>query len=287
MIFLLHCDELKACPLSQMPFHLAGTGPSPRSLKLSLSGHIPASIMPTIISSPLVEYCDQRIQTKKRKSGRDPEIHCKLGGRRHLFDMKTKAVVLFLLVAVAVSVCGAQNCGSQASGRTCSGGECCSKWGWCGTTDEHCLPERGCQSNCRGGGGEKAYNVRSTYHEYYPERHNWDLYAVSAYCSTWDGGRPLWWRQKYGWTAFCGPVGARGQGSCGKCLLVTNRETRSQATVRIFDQCSNGGLDLDVNVFKQLDTNGQGVARGHLMVDYEFVNCGDGLVAEDGASQFL
>ncbi|GLJ07180.1 hypothetical protein SUGI_0060540 [Cryptomeria japonica] len=207
--------------------------------------------------------------------------------------METKALAFLLAATLAAPLlCAAQNCGSQVGGAVCSDGECCSKWGWCGTTDDHCLPDRGCQSNCHGGGGggggggEQAFNVRSTYHEYYPERNNWNLYAVSAYCSTWDGEKPLWWRQKYGWTAFCGPVGPSGQASCGKCLRVTNRETGSQATVRIVDQCSNGGLDLDINVFMQLDTNGQGNARGHLMVDYQFVDCGDG-ENSNGADQFM
>ncbi|PHT81653.1 hypothetical protein T459_14668 [Capsicum annuum] len=27
--------------------------------------------------------------------------------------------------------------------------------------------------------------------------------------------------RKYGWTAFCGPVGPRGQASCGKCLRIS------------------------------------------------------------------
>jgi hypothetical protein len=57
---------------------------------------------------------------------------------------------------------------------------------------------------------------------------------------------------------------------------VTNEWTGAQTTVRIVDQCSNGGLDLDVGVFQKLDTNGQGYAKGHLMVNYQFVNCGDG-----------
>ncbi|KAK6911379.1 Barwin domain [Dillenia turbinata] len=96
-------------------------------------------------------------------------------------------------------------------------------------------------------------------------KHNWDLNAVSAYCSTWDANKPLSWRSKYGWTAFCGPVGPHGQAACGKCLRVTNTGTGSQAIVRIVDQCSNGGLDLDINVFKQLDTNGNGYAQGHLI----------------------
>jgi hypothetical protein len=70
--------------------------------------------------------------------------------------------------------------------------------------------------------GQSASNVRATYHYYYPTSINWDLYTgASAYCSTWDGGRPFSWRSKYGWTAFCGPAGTRGQASCGKCLLVS------------------------------------------------------------------
>ncbi|KAL0675671.1 hypothetical protein Bca4012_003652 [Brassica carinata] len=106
---------------------------------------------------------------------------------------------------------------------------------------------------------QTASNVRTTYHYYYPEQNGWDLYKVSAYCSTWKGNQPLEWRRKYDWTAFCGPV--------------TNTATGAQATVRIVDQCSNGGLDLDDGVFKQLDTNGQGYARGNMIVNYAFVNC--------------
>ena len=44
---------------------------------------------------------------------------------------------------------------------------------------------------------------------------------------------------------------------------------------RVVDQCDNGGLDLDVTVFRQIDTDGGGVANGHLLVDYEFVGCQD------------
>nr|CAA41437.1 pathogenesis-related protein 4A [Nicotiana tabacum] len=122
---------------------------------------------------------------------------------------------------------------------------------------------------------QSATNVRSTYHLYNPQNINWDLRAASAFCATWDADKPLAWRQKYGWTAFCGPAGPRGQVSCGRCLRVTNTGTGTQTTVRIVDQCSNGGLDLDVNVFNQLDTNGVGYQQGHLTVNYEFVNCND------------
>ncbi|KAB1202831.1 Wound-induced protein WIN2 [Morella rubra] len=178
----------------------------------------------------------------------------------------------------------AQQCGSQAGGKTCANNLCCSQNGYCGTTTDYCSPSKNCQSNCNSGGGgsgggssggESASNVRATYHFYNPEQNGWDLNAVSAYCSTWDANKPLAWRSKYGWTAFCGPVGPRGQAACGKCLMVTNIGTGVEATVRIVDQCSNGGLDLDAGVFRKLDTDGRGNAQGHLMVNYQFVNCGD------------
>ncbi|KAJ0974055.1 hypothetical protein J5N97_016020 [Dioscorea zingiberensis] len=124
--------------------------------------------------------------------------------------------------------------------------------------------------------GQQASNVRATYHYYNPAQNNWDLGAVSAYCATWDADKPLAWRQKYGWTAFCGPVGPTGQAACGKCLLVTNTRTQAQATVRIVDQCANGGLDLDYQtVFSKIDTDGNGYAQGHLIVNYQFVDCRD------------
>ncbi|CAN7051881.1 unnamed protein product [Brassica oleracea var. botrytis] len=63
--------------------------------------------------------------------------------------------------------------------------------------------------------GASALNIRATYHFYNPEQNNWDLMAVSAYCSTWDADKPYAWRCRYGWTAFCGPVGPQGHDSCG------------------------------------------------------------------------
>ncbi|GLT95165.1 hypothetical protein SLE2022_128620 [Rubroshorea leprosula] len=181
---------------------------------------------------------------------------------------------VFLLSLLGGAV--AQQCGSQVGGKTCPGNLCCSQYGYCGTTDDYCSPSKNCQSNCKGGdSGESASNVRATYHYYNPEQHGWDLNAVSAYCSTWDASKPYSWRSKYGWTAFCGPVGPHGQAACGKCLRVTSAWTGAQQTVRIVDQCSNGGLDLDIGVFQRLDTDGRGYAQGHLIVNYQFVDCGN------------
>ncbi|KAE8773529.1 putative vacuolar defense protein [Hordeum vulgare] len=137
---------------------------------------------------------------------------------------------------------------------------------------------------------QQASNVRATYHFYRPAQNNWDLGApaVSAYCSTWDAGKPLSWRSKYGWTAFCGPAGPRGQASCGRCIRVTNTGTGAQITARIVDQCANGGLDLDWDtVFVKIDTDGMGYQRGHLIVNYEFVNCGDNHVEFHGKNETL
>ncbi|KAK2637844.1 hypothetical protein Ddye_025639 [Dipteronia dyeriana] len=122
---------------------------------------------------------------------------------------------------------------------------------------------------------QSASNVRATYHLYHPEQIGWDLRTASAFCATWDADKPLAWRQKYGWTAFCHPAGPTGQAACGKCLRVTNTGTGAPATARIVDQCANGGLDLDEAVFKQLDTDGRGNAQGHLIVNYQFVDCQD------------
>lgn len=54
---------------------------------------------------------------------------------------------------------------------------------------------------------------------------------------------------------------------------MTNTRTNAQQTVRIVDQCSTGGLDLDTSVFQKLEGNGN--TLGNIIVNYEFVNCGD------------
>ncbi|KAK9083534.1 hypothetical protein Scep_030005 [Stephania cephalantha] len=124
-----------------------------------------------------------------------------------------------------------------------------------------------------GATAQRATNVRSTYHLYNPDQINWDYLRASVYCATWDANRPIEWRRQYGWTAFCGPAGPTGRDSCGRCLRVTNTRTNVAVTVRIVDQCSNGGLDLDITPFRQIDTDGNGIRQGHLIVNYEFVNC--------------
>ncbi|KAM0911387.1 hypothetical protein ACQ4PT_013536 [Festuca glaucescens] len=122
---------------------------------------------------------------------------------------------------------------------------------------------------------QQATGVMATYNLYHPEQINWDLRVAGVFCATWDADMSLAWRRRYGWTAFCGPAGAHGEPSCGRCLQVTNRATGARTLARVVDQCANGGLDLDLAVFQRIDTNGRGAANGHLVVDYEFVGCQD------------
>ncbi|XP_073011452.1 endochitinase-like [Typha latifolia] len=53
----------------------------------------------------------------------------------------------------------AEQCGSQAGGALCPNGQCCSQYGWCGTTTDYC--GTGCQSQCGGGGGGGSGGVAS------------------------------------------------------------------------------------------------------------------------------
>lgn len=59
-------------------------------------------------------------------------------------------LILSLFLSFLSGTSAAQ-CGRQAGGKVCPGGQCCSQFGWCGTTQAYC--GRGCQSQCGGGGG--------------------------------------------------------------------------------------------------------------------------------------
>ncbi|MED6153761.1 Wound-induced protein win2, partial [Stylosanthes scabra] len=140
--------------------------------------------------------------------------------------MARTGLCIALSLCLTATIAMAEQCGSQVGGAFCPNNLCCSKYGWCGSTYDYCLPDAGCQSNCWGGptptptppSGETA--ARATYNYYQPELHGWDLNAVSAYCSTWDASKSYAWRSKYGWTAFCGPNGPGFPAACGLCIRV-------------------------------------------------------------------
>jgi basic endochitinase B len=60
------------------------------------------------------------------------------------------AVLCILAACTAPFVAHAEQCGSQAGGALCPNCLCCSKFGWCGSTDAYC--GAGCQSQCTGCG---------------------------------------------------------------------------------------------------------------------------------------
>ncbi|XVF31113.1 hypothetical protein REPUB_Repub16aG0117700 [Reevesia pubescens] len=93
--------------------------------------------------------------------------------------------------------------------------------------------------------------------DYKVKQNNWDLNAAKVYCADVDSAKPLEWRSKYGWIAFCGKVGSIDKSACGKCL---KNWTPAYINETAFDQ---------------IDTDGSGVKEGYLMVDYEYVDCGD------------
>lgn len=70
-------------------------------------------------------------------------------------------------------------------------------------------------------------------------------------------------------------------------MQVRNTRTNAAVTVRIVDQCSNGGLDLDVAMFNRIDTDGFGYQQGHLIVDYQFVDCDNALVEQPDSKNIL
>ncbi|MBA0832970.1 hypothetical protein Goarm_017319, partial [Gossypium armourianum] len=80
---------------------------------------------------------------------------------------------------------------------------------------------------------DEGVTVWSTYHFYNPKQNGWDLMAMSADCSIWDANKQYPWRNKYGWTAFCGLVGPSFLAACGRCLRVRSTRTGAQEIVRI------------------------------------------------------
>ncbi|KAK9758212.1 hypothetical protein RND81_01G215800 [Saponaria officinalis] len=65
-----------------------------------------------------------------------------------MVNMKSCALLMILItMPYLMGMTSAAQCGRQAGGRRCSGGLCCSKYGFCGTTNEYCGAGN-CQSQC-------------------------------------------------------------------------------------------------------------------------------------------
>lgn len=116
---------------------------------------------------------------------------------RHCIPVKMKSLsassgrlVVLLLVVCFSRLAESQNCGKQARGALCSSRSlCCSKWGFCGMTTEHC--GAGCQSGaCTGGNppsssGRGLRNIlsRDMFAAWFPNRnpfYRYDALIVAA-----------------------------------------------------------------------------------------------------------
>ncbi|KAJ0755644.1 putative chitinase [Helianthus annuus] len=61
--------------------------------------------------------------------------------------MNTFLLLTFVFLLASVS---AQDCGTQGGNTPCPNGNCCSQYGFCGNTPDHCLPSNNCQYQCTG-----------------------------------------------------------------------------------------------------------------------------------------
>ncbi|CAI0410262.1 unnamed protein product [Linum tenue] len=88
---------------------------------------------------------------------------------------------------------------------------------------------------------------------------------------------PLASRHKYPFAALRAPRSQNNVTRCGSCLKVTNVGVRglpNHVKVRIVHEHNNDeGLELDLDAFNKLDTDGNGITKGYLLVMYEFENC--------------
>ncbi|PNY03433.1 class I chitinase, partial [Trifolium pratense] len=76
-------------------------------------------------------------------------VHCKT--QEQLADIMTKPLKLDTFCELRSKMgmvdLVSEQCGSQANGAVCPNGLCCSKFGYCGNTDQYC--GAGCQSQCK------------------------------------------------------------------------------------------------------------------------------------------
>lgn len=108
--------------------------------------------------------------------------------------------------------------------------------------------------------------VRATFHYYSPAYETSSLYCADAFRGKEASllGRP--------WTAYCADsiLGPMSQDKCGRCIRVTNLATGDSIQATVVDKCGTGGMDLDPEAFNPIDTNGNGVRDGHMMVSVEW-----------------
>ncbi|KAG8711834.1 hypothetical protein FRC08_015380 [Ceratobasidium sp. 394] len=101
-----------------------------------------------------------------------------------------------LLVLASAALGQGGMCGSQAKGALCPDKQCCGQYGYCGTTSEHCLTSKRCQSRCINDGpppppaGPKAPSI-DTSKLFKPPAGTFDDKKLVGYFSNWAQYRGL------------------------------------------------------------------------------------------------
>ncbi|CAL1414180.1 unnamed protein product [Linum trigynum] len=99
--------------------------------------------------------------------------------------------------------------------------------------------------------------------------------SSSSSCATSLSSLPLSALHKYPWAAFA-PRNGNATTYCGRCLKVTNLGVggvRHEVKVRVVREGDNEGLELDVDTFNKLGTDGHKHVAGRLSVEYQFESC--------------
>ncbi|CAL1395847.1 unnamed protein product [Linum trigynum] len=198
--------------------------------------------------------------------------------------------VTFMLLCflVASSASGAdENEGSRCNvDQPCNQGRCCSRFAYCGADYGHCVTY--CASQCHyvrppQSTAAVLLNINATYKNI----------NSSSTCAISLSNVPLAVRNKYALAAFgaknslpqlesSSPSGApeptcNATNYCGKCMKLINRVSGAEVMVRIVDERSSEGLELDRETFDKL--RGKRIANAesdddrHLVLEYRFYNC--------------
>jgi hypothetical protein len=67
-------------------------------------------------------------------------------------------ICLVYLLSITLITSSKDRCGENYG--KCDTGECCSRYGWCGTTEFHCYTTKGCQKNfgiCKSGSSDSQF----------------------------------------------------------------------------------------------------------------------------------
>jgi hypothetical protein len=180
-----------------------------------------------------------------------------------------KMLIALAVSLLALTLAAAQQCGRQAGGQECANALCCSGFGFCGTTDEFCNVDKGCQSNCNNGGLRASTGKASYYTTYVPSAcfgNDQSHFPQNRHMAAVSDGNPNLWKN--------------GQG-CGKHYRIRCQgngcRNGDAITIKVVDRCPNGCegrvFDLSEEAFGAIADQNAGVIK----VEYEPVNSADAI----------